>query len=49
MPLGVKAGMHMAQIISSQVVPLLDRLLITMSPGRNPDPSQRALSACGVR
>jgi hypothetical protein len=31
-------------VICIQVVPLRDRVLITMSPGRNVNPSQRALS-----
>jgi len=36
--------MSRAQMICIQVVPLRDRVLITMSPGRNVNPSQRALS-----
>src|ERR1700761_4993239 len=38
-----------AQIICTQVVPVLDRVLITMSPSRNGKPSQRALSSSGDR
>jgi hypothetical protein len=34
-----------AQIICIQVVPLLDRVLITMSPSRNGNPDHRALSS----
>ena len=36
-----------AQIICIQVVPLLDLVLITMSPSRNGNPDQRALSSSG--
>ena len=38
-----------AQIIWSHVVPLFDRVLITMSPGRNANPTQRALSSSADR
>lgn len=38
-----------AQIICIQVVPLLDRVLITMSPSRNGNPSQRPLSSSSDR
>jgi len=38
-----------AQIICIHVVPLLDRVLITMSPCRNGKPSQRALSSSAER
>ena len=41
--------MSSAQIICIHVVPLRDRALITMSPGRNSNPSQRALSSRAVR
>src|SRR5215469_4627910 len=37
--------MSSAQIICTQVVPVLDRVLITMSPLRNGKPCQRALSS----
>lgn len=37
------------QIICTQVVPLLDRVLTTMSPGRNSKPSQRPLSSSADR
>jgi len=36
-----------AQIICIHVVPLLERVLITMSPTRKGKPSQRALSSSG--
>jgi len=39
--------MSSAQIICIQVVPLFDRVLITMSPGRNANPSHLALSSSG--
>lgn len=38
-----------AQIICIQVVPLLDRVLITMSPSRNGKPVQRPLSSSSDR
>jgi hypothetical protein len=38
-----------AQIIWVQVVPLFDGEPITMSPGRNSNPSHRVLSSIGVR
>ncbi|MFG1882821.1 hypothetical protein [Micromonospora sp. NPDC049102] len=38
-----------AQIICIQVVPLLERVLITMSPARNGKPTQRALSSSSER
>ena len=38
-----------AQIICIQVVPLFDRVLITMSPGRKSKSSQRPLSSSGDR
>jgi hypothetical protein len=38
-----------AQIICVQVVPDFDGALITMSSGRNSNPSQRALSSREVR
>ncbi len=34
-----------AQIICIHVVPLFDRVLMTMSPGRKANPSHRALSS----
>ncbi len=34
-----------AQIICTQVVPLFDRVLMTMSPSRNAKPSHRPLSS----
>ncbi len=39
--------MSSAQIICTHVVPVLDRVLITMSPSRNGKPSHRALSSSG--
>jgi hypothetical protein len=38
-----------AQIICIHVVPLLDRVLMTMSPGRNRKPAHRALSSSADR
>ncbi len=38
-----------AQIICIQVVPLLERVLITMSPGRRGKSRHRALSSSGER
>ena len=38
-----------AQIICSQVVPLLERVLMTMSPVRKGKPIQRALSSSSER
>src|SRR5262249_35085035 len=38
-----------AQIICIHVVPLLDRVLMTMSPGRNGNASQRPLSSSSER
>ena len=38
-----------AQIICIQVVPVLRRVLITMSPGRKRKPSHRPLSSPGHR
>ncbi len=38
-----------AQIICIQVVPLLDRVLITMSPSRNGNPDHRPLSSSSDR
>jgi hypothetical protein len=38
-----------AQIICIQVVPLFERVLITMSPGRNAKPDHRALSSSWER
>jgi hypothetical protein len=37
--------MSNAQIICIQVVPLFDRVLMTMSPGRKENPSHLALSS----
>jgi len=39
--------MSSAQIICTQVVPVFDRVLITMSPSRNGNPAHRALSSSG--
>ena len=39
--------MSSAQIICTQVVPVLDRVLMTMSPSRNGKPSHLALSSSG--
>jgi hypothetical protein len=41
--------MSRAQIICIQVVPLFDRVLITMSPARNGKPTQRVLSSSSDR
>ena len=40
-----RAAKQGAQIICTQVVPLLERVLMTMSPDRNGKPIHRALSS----